>query len=230
MFPIVTNNKLQAPFSYFGGKSRVADIVWERFGSDVKNYIEPFCGSMAVLLSRNNPVTYETVNDIDGLLTNFWRAIKFNPEGVANLAEVPPSELDMTARHNWVYDRKDRIIKMQEDPEWYDVKAAAYWVYSHSSMTGARGIFDEEIGTRVPKLGRPQGIHAAGRRGNLVEIFSHISKRLRKVNICYGDWKSVVTEYSLKQAAIPTAVFLDPPYQEGEFDEDVYEHSSGLRL
>ena len=40
---------LKAPFPWFGGKSRVADIVWDRFG-DVANYVEPFFGSGAVLL------------------------------------------------------------------------------------------------------------------------------------------------------------------------------------
>lgn len=43
--------KLKAPFPWFGGKSRVAHIVWERFG-DVPNYVEPFAGSLAVLLRR----------------------------------------------------------------------------------------------------------------------------------------------------------------------------------
>ena len=42
---------LKAPFPWFGGKSRVADIVWDRFGK-VDNYVEPFFGSGAVLLAR----------------------------------------------------------------------------------------------------------------------------------------------------------------------------------
>jgi site-specific DNA-adenine methylase len=37
---------LKAPFPWFGGKSKVAPIVWERFG-DVQNYVEPFFGSGA---------------------------------------------------------------------------------------------------------------------------------------------------------------------------------------
>lgn len=43
--------KLKAPFPYFGGKSRVASIVWERFG-DIANYVEPFFGSGAMLIAR----------------------------------------------------------------------------------------------------------------------------------------------------------------------------------
>jgi len=34
--------KVTAPFPYFGGKSSVAQFVWNAFGTDVKHYIEPF--------------------------------------------------------------------------------------------------------------------------------------------------------------------------------------------
>lgn len=135
----MNSNALKAPFPYFGVKYKVASEVWKRFG-DVKNYIEPFCGSMAVLLHNDIPTPYETVNDLDGLLTNFWRAIKFDPEGVAELADAPNSEIDLMARHNWVFNNKDRILQdMQNDPDFYDVKAAAFWVYVRSSMIGGGG-------------------------------------------------------------------------------------------
>ena len=54
---------LPAPFPWFGGKSRVAPAVWERFGV-VRNYVEPFFGSGAVLLARPAPFEGpETIND-----------------------------------------------------------------------------------------------------------------------------------------------------------------------
>lgn len=62
----MTISTLRAPFPYFGGKSRVAAECWRRFG-DVRNYIEPFMGSAAMLLGRphwpwkGNRI--ETVND-----------------------------------------------------------------------------------------------------------------------------------------------------------------------
>src|SRR5689334_12022497 len=61
---------LKAPFPYFGGKSRIADQVWARFGA-IENYVEPFFGSGAILLNAPNPGHTETVNDADGLLANF---------------------------------------------------------------------------------------------------------------------------------------------------------------
>ena len=42
---------MKAPFPWFGGKARIAPMVWERFGN-VANYIEPFFGSGAVLLAH----------------------------------------------------------------------------------------------------------------------------------------------------------------------------------
>jgi site-specific DNA-adenine methylase len=48
---------LKAPFPYFGGKSAIAPVVWQRFG-DPPNYDEPFVGSAAVLLARPPSVEY----------------------------------------------------------------------------------------------------------------------------------------------------------------------------
>lgn len=60
---------LTAPFTWFGGKSRVSPEVWEGLG-DVDHYIEPFFGSGAVLFGRPSwhKNTVETVNDIDQYL------------------------------------------------------------------------------------------------------------------------------------------------------------------
>lgn len=69
---------LRAPFPYFGGKSQVAAKVWGALG-DCAHYIEPFCGSCAVLLARPkwDPQRHtETVNDADGAIANVWRSVQ----------------------------------------------------------------------------------------------------------------------------------------------------------
>ena len=58
---------LRAPFPYFGGKRRAASLVWEAIGN-VDHYVEPFCGSAAVLLARPHEGRCETVNDADGMV------------------------------------------------------------------------------------------------------------------------------------------------------------------
>ena len=63
---------LQAPFVWFGGKSRAAPLIWPRLG-EVANYVEPFAGSLAVLLGSPRIATHETVNDLDGFVCKLVR-------------------------------------------------------------------------------------------------------------------------------------------------------------
>jgi hypothetical protein len=128
----LVRKKLKAPFPWFGGKSRVAPLVWQRLG-EVDNYCEPFAGSAAVLLARPHPPRVETVNeagdftnawratdpdtgdpgtvadaacetlnDLDPYVANAWRSIRRSPEETARWADRPVNELDMHAIHRWL--------------------------------------------------------------------------------------------------------------------------------
>jgi hypothetical protein len=119
---------LRAPFPWFGGKSRVAPLVWERFG-DVPNYVEPFAGSLAVLLGRPHAPRTETVNDRDAYLSNFWRALQADPDGVAAYADAPVNEADLHARHLWLLQQRDFRERMLTEPDYFDVKVAGWWVW-----------------------------------------------------------------------------------------------------
>ena len=100
---------LSAPFPYFGGKSRAADLVWSRFGV-VDNYVEPFAGSAAMLLAAPEGKRIETINDADGMIANFWRAVASDPEAVAHHADWPCNEADLFARHHVAEQRERRRI------------------------------------------------------------------------------------------------------------------------
>ena len=84
---------MKAPFPWFGGKRRVASEIWAAFG-DVDNYVEPFAGSLAVLLERPtwHRAACETVNDADKFLANFWRALAHDPQAVAEHCDWPVNE------------------------------------------------------------------------------------------------------------------------------------------
>lgn len=89
---------VRAPFPWYGGKSNAASLVWRAFGN-VPNYVEPFAGSIAVLLARPHAAKVETVNDKDGLIANFWRAVQHAPDDVARHCDWPVNEADLHARH-----------------------------------------------------------------------------------------------------------------------------------
>ena len=130
---------VKAPFVWFGGKRRVASLVWEAFG-DVDNYVEPFAGSLAVLLGRPSwhQRKCETVNDADAYLANFWRALEHDPQEVAEHADWPVNETDLFSRHLWlVNEGRERLAKLEADPEWFDPKVAGWWVWGINAWIGS---------------------------------------------------------------------------------------------
>ena len=128
---------LSAPFPYFGGKKRIAAEAWAAFG-DVQNYVEPFAGSLAVLLARPEGWTgIETVNDKDGFVANFWRALAADPEAIAHWADWPVNENDQHARHAWLVQRRETLTaQLEGDPEYYDAKIAGWWVWGINCWIG----------------------------------------------------------------------------------------------
>lgn len=231
---------LKAPFPYFGGKSKVAALIWERFGA-VKNYVEPFFGSGAVLLARPDFPCLETVNDADGFVANFWRAIAIDPAAVAYWADWPVIENDLEARHAWLVARRERLKWSLEDPDFYDAKIAGWWVWGLSAWIGSGwcsgdGAHRHDGAHFVPRetwvgISRRSlslssagtGIHAisAGGGGSWA---APLAERLRRVRVVCGDWSRVCGDsVTLKNGL--TAMFLDPPYA-GEDMSKVYAHDS----
>ncbi len=246
-------NVLKAPFPYFGGKSTVAAAVWEMLG-EVDNSIEPFAGSLAVLLGR--PVGFsgaETVNDVDAYLSNFWRALSEEPEEVARYADWPVSEVDLTARHVWLVNRKAEFAeRLMGDPGYYCVRSAGWWVWGISSWIGSgwcsgdgpwntdgeKLVKKDRGGVRrkIPHLGDAgQGVNrqlphlgdagqGVNRSGDLTAYMTALAERLARVRVCCGDWRRVVTNGAMNYGKT-VGVFLDPPY--GFADRDtVYNNDS----
>jgi hypothetical protein len=296
---------LRAPFPWFGGKSRAAEIVWSRLG-DVDAYNEPFAGSLAVLLSRPHDPRVETVNDLDCYLSNFWRALQADPDGVAYWADYPVNETDLHARHLWLVKQTEFQAQMKADPDFFDVKIAGWWVWGqclwigsgwcqkpewtgrgvgaaanrgvhsqrleqprphvshagmgvHSKRSKLRERGDDGIATRrwqgggagggsgvhAPRLSQQKpvlrgdsgadgvGIHRKmpslsqggnDRNGNgrgvlservrsegLYAYLGALADRLRRVRVCCGDWKRVLTPSVTTYIGV-CGVLLDPPY------------------
>ena len=163
------SNPLRAPFPWVGGKRRVAPLVWPRLG-EVPNYIEPFAGSLAMLLARpGGPGKIETVNDIDRYVANFWRAIKADPWAVAEWCDDPVNEADLHARHKWLVNQTEFREAMHTDPEYFDVKVAGWWVWGLCQWIGG-GWCAEPNNRKHPKLdGIGKGVHSIAGAGTRAE-------------------------------------------------------------
>lgn len=127
---------MKAPFPWFGGKSRAAPEVWRLFGN-VPNYVEPFAGSLAVLLGRPHAPGTETVNDLDCYVANFWRALAADPDGVTDHCDWPVNEADLLARHRWLRAQEGFRDRMRADPDFHDAKVAGWWVWGLCQWIGS---------------------------------------------------------------------------------------------
>ena len=239
----------KAPFPWFGGKSRAADLLWRRFGP-VRNYVEPFAGSLAALLGRPGTITGpETVNDLDGLLVNFWRAVRAAPELVALHADWPVSELDLHARHAVLVENRGLLTEqLQADPHYYDAVLAGWWVWGACAWIGGgwcsgNGPWHREetaAGWRLIKVERDAGtginrkLPHLGNAGTGInrqlphlgdagkgDWLASLAARLRSVRVACGDWQRVLGPSVTTKHGL-TAVLLDPPYNSDDAENDCY--------
>ena len=129
--------KLSSPFPFFGGKSRLAAQIWAKLGNPTV-YVEPFAGSLACLLARpDGPGQREIVCDLDGGISNFWRAVTADPDLVAAYSDYPTFHADLTARHKWLRAWfAEHTAELSNDPHFYCAKAAGWWVWGISLWIG----------------------------------------------------------------------------------------------
>ena len=240
----MTTTPLQAPFPYFGGKRKAADTVWPAFGR-VDNYVEPFAGSAAMLLAAPpDAARIETINDFDGFIANFFRAVAHDPDAVAHAADWPVNEIDLMARHSWLVRHRQPIPEqLCADPTWYDARSAGWWVWGACNWIGSgwcsgdgpwvhdgtrlvckEGDAGQGICRKLPQLGGGgRGINrklpdSSTPRGEFIRAWMReLHQRLRDVRVTCGDWGRVVKDSITTRNGL-TAVFLDPPYTKGDMD------------
>jgi len=202
----------------------VTDIIWARLGSP-KQYIEPFCGSAAVLLAAPSPASLEVVNDLNGFIANFWRAVKYQPAAVSVEADYPVSHIDLGARHVWLMQQRERIGAEMQDPHWPgDAQVAGWWLWGQCSWIGSGWCeWDRKIphvssaGMGVQALGKIPHVSDAGRglltsSGRVAWKWLHeLAERLERVRVVHGEWSCCLNNH---YGDTDTAIFLDPPYRE----------------
>jgi hypothetical protein len=232
---------LKAPFPYFGGKRAIADVVWSAFG-DVPNYVEPFAGSAAILLNRPAPFSgAETLNDYSCSLVNAWRAIAQRPNELTELLVGPVCEVNTEAQH-WALIKREQSLRNElGDPDYCDVKFAAFWIRGANEWIGSGwcnadgpwswtrdsgwlnasqlphlGDAGTGINRQLPHLG-DAGTGEYDLRCEFVSAWlDALRDRLVGVRIACGSWERVLTPSVCQKHGL-TAVFLDPPYDATEY-------------
>ena len=181
------------PFAYYGGKTTLAEKIVALL-PEHSHYVEPFAGSLAVLLAKRS-ATWETVNDLDGDLMTFWRVLRDRPLELARAAMLTPharaelaaaADLDVPdeverARRVWVRLSQSRGNTMRN-------VAAGDWRYRQ----------DPKMGTSMPDY-----VTAYARR------IEACAARLKNVSLECRDALDVIREYGKHEAV---CIYADPPY------------------
>jgi DNA adenine methylase len=117
---------LKPPVPYFGGKTTLAPQIAALLPAH-RHYVEPYCGSLAVLLAKQ-PTPFETVNDLDHALMMFWRVLRERPLDLCRAAALTPHA---RAEHRAAYDL--------DSPDVDDLELARrVWVQLTQGRAGTR--------------------------------------------------------------------------------------------
>ena len=211
-------------FPYIGGKYTIAPEINRRFGA-IDTRIDAFTGSSSWILA-SEPAKYEIVNDLDGYVVNYLRAVKYAPDEVARHLDFPRAELELVARHHYVRDRLPELIaKLGGEPDYYDPILAARWAYvmAHKydpSLNKSGGwlvhdgrlIYERGVGRIRGSLNsRPSLLARLVKERRVSEYVAALSERLRNVCIFWNDF--VVVAGKAKQPELGVVgILLDPPY------------------
>ena len=140
----------------------------------------------------------------------------------------------MLARHkNLLKWRQENNARLCDDPNWYDVQYAGWWVWGISNYSGA-GWCTGRVQDQRPHIGSGMGVSRQARScradavdgQRLVDWFQQLSQRLANVIVLNRSWEAAVTpaslmDYPSRRSAL-VGVYLDPPYMQKNRSGNLY--------
>lgn len=178
-------------FGWYGGKLSHLSWLLPLLPTDCHHYIEPFGGSMAVLLNRES-AKIETYNDLDGELVNFFRVLREKPKELQRQLSLTP------------YSREEYEIAITRDPEISKMELARrFFVKVRMSIMGL---------AQSASKGRCQHIvkskPCVSKWWNSIEELNLIAARVMHVQIENLRGLELIRKYDFEDAFF----YIDPPY------------------
>jgi DNA adenine methylase len=189
--------ELAPPFAYYGGKTTKAAHLAALLPAH-RHYVEPFAGSLAVLLAKP-AAPFETVNDLDGALMTFWRVLRDRGNDLARVSWLTPHS---RAEHHQAYALTGADGNDLEELE----VARRVWVQLSQGMGGTRRRTGwrhfQDPGERS-SVSMPDYLHA------YVARMTPALRRLRQVSLEARPALDVIAAYGRHEHV---CIYADPPY------------------
>lgn len=184
---------MKPPFPYFGGKTRLAGSIVDLLPQH-DHYVEPFGGSLAVLLTKPRS-RMETVNDVDGDIQTFWRVLRDQPSELTRVcAMTPHSRAEYTA----AVDRHGDLSDLE--------RARRVWVRLTQSRSGtllANAGWRHYVDPAGSSMGMP------GYLAGYVDRIAPAANRLSGVSLECLPALELIERYG---RAPNVCLYVDPPY------------------
>lgn len=182
---------MRSPITYYGGKTLLARRIAALFPEHA-HYVEPYCGSLAVLLAKP-PSAHETVNDLDGDLMTFWRVLRDRPEDLERVCALTPHS---RTEHQAAYDL-DGVSDLE--------RARRVWVQLTQGRAGVRS-----------RTGWRHYEHPAGSSTSMpaylrgyVSRIAPAAARLASVSLECRPALDLIASYGRSPDVL---LYVDPPY------------------
>lgn len=194
---------IKPPFAYYGGKTKLADQIAALLPEHT-HYVEPFAGSLAVLLAKPRS-KMETVNDLDGDLMNFWRVLRDQPEDLARVMDLTP------------HSRSEQVAAYGLDGVDDLERARRVWVL----LSQGRGSTLRKTGWRFYR--DPAG--SSRSMPDYLTAYAHrvppVATRIHGVSLECRDAFEVIHEYGKHPNVL---LYCDPPYLATSRNSTNYRH------
>lgn len=178
---------MRTPLTYYGGKQALSRQIVPLI-PEHRVYLEPFCGGAAVLFAKSR-CERETLNDADGTIVRFWRALRDQPDELAAAVAATPY-----GRQEW---RESR------DEADSDVEAARRLLVNvDQSFSRSRQSWS------VPCIGDGRGRWQPGSWANLPPKILAAATRLQGVALEHGDALDLIPKWDRADCVM----YVDPPY------------------
>ncbi len=196
------------PFGYFGSKVKIAPRI-VRCLPEHRGYVEPYAGSLSVLLAKR-PSVFEVVNDLDRDLMTFWRVLREQPDDLARVCSLTPHS---RAEYNACWPLPADVTDLE--------RARLVWVKLSQGRGGALRStgwrYHENPNGRASSM--PRTLHGYVRR------ILDVAERIREVTLECLPAIEVIERYGRDP---DTLLYVDPPYL---FDTrsrtGIYRHEMG---
>ena len=183
---------LKPPFTYFGGKLSTAERIVALLPAH-EHYVEPFAGSLAVLLAKPQSLM-ETVSDLDGNLMTFWRVLRDRPAELERACALTPHA---RAEHEAAYGDLSGLDDLE--------RARRVWVI----LTQGRSGMMKRTGWRYYQ--DPRGSHSSmpDYLAAYVDRIPAEAGRLAQVSLESLPALDVIARYGQHAGNL---IYADPPY------------------